>query len=289
VLCVEDPECLVQIRDLTVTYASGKNAAIHALDGVSFGIASAEVVGILGESGCGKSTLAQTLLQTLPANARCENGMIEFRGKNIFTLPQKELCAIRGREISLVAQDPALALNPVMTAGTQVGEPLRVHFSLSDRERRKRVLQSLSEVGFHNAEEIYSAYPHQLSGGQRQRIGIAQALVCRPALLIADEFTSKLDAALQLEIVELLRRLRHDHAMAILAISHDPTLFAGFADRIAIMRVGKIVEIAGTREIFVRPQHPYTKGLVQIARSAVIGGPMLRTPLPTLEDFGYVN
>jgi oligopeptide/dipeptide ABC transporter ATP-binding protein len=248
---------------VTVTYAA-KGASIRALDGVSLEIHAAEVVGILGESGCGKSTLAAALLRLLPPNARCSSGKILFRDHDLLLSSESELRAIRGREIALIPQDPAVTLNPVITAGSQIAEVLRAHLPLSAAERRQRVLESLQEVGFSSPQEIYTAYPHQLSGGQRQRIAIAQAVVCRPALLVADEPTSKLDATLQSEMIMLFSQIRQQHGTAILFISHDPTLFAGFADRIAVMYAGRVVEVGGSARIFANPFHPYTRGLVQL-------------------------
>jgi oligopeptide/dipeptide ABC transporter ATP-binding protein len=271
------------VRDLTVTYSAEGGEPIRALDGVSVEVRSGEIVGILGESGCGKSTLASALLRLLAPHAKCEGGTIQFCGRDLLNLPERELRAIRGREISLIPQDPALSLNPVMTAGSQVGEVLRAHLPLTAQQRRERVMELLREVGFDHPEEIYSAYPHQLSGGQRQRIAIAQAVACRPALLIADEPTSKLDATLQAEILALLSQIRRQHRTAILVISHDLTLFAGFADRIAVMYAGCIVEVGSSAEIFGRPLHPYTQALVRIATSSVVTGSSARVRLPAIE------
>ncbi len=259
---------LIKIRDLTVTYCADEGLPIRAVDGVSLEIRPQEVVGILGESGCGKSTLASALLRLLPPGTNAEGGIL-FRGRELMNLTDVQLRAIRGREIALIPQDPALSLNPVMTAGVLIGEVLRAHLPLSAAERRQRVMELLREVGFDRTEEIYTAYPHQLSGGQRQRIAIAQAVACRPALLIADEPTSKLDASLQNDIIELLSQIRQEHGTAILIISHDPALFAGFADRIAVMYAGRIVEVGKCVEILGRPLHPYTQALVRIASSLV--------------------
>ncbi len=264
------------MRELTVTYSSEHGEPVHALDGVSIKVRTGEIVGILGESGCGKSTLASALLRLLAPNAKCESGTILLRGRDLLNLSERELRAIRGREISLIPQDPALSLNPVMTVGSQVGEVLRAHLPLTPQLRRERVMELFREVGFDHPEEIYSAYPHQLSGGQRQRIAIAQAVACRPALLIADEPTSKLDPTLQAEIVALLSQIRRQHGTAILVISHDPALFAGFADRIAVMYAGRIVEVGSSAEIFGRPLHPYTQALVRIAASSAITGSRAR-------------
>ena len=271
------------MRDLTVTYSPEDGEPIRALDGVSIEVRSGEIVGILGESGCGKSTLASALLRLLASHAKCEGGSILFCGRDVLNLSERELRAIRGREVSLIPQDPALSLNPVMTAGSQVGEVLRAHLPLNPQQRRERVMELCREVGFDQPQEIYSAYPHQLSGGQRQRIAIAQAVACRPALLIADEPTSKLDATLQAEIVALLSQIRRQHGTAILVISHDPTLFAGFADRIAVMYAGRIVEVGSSAEIFGRPLHPYTQALMRIATSAVVTGSSARVRLPAIE------
>ncbi|MGD0823539.1 MAG: ABC transporter ATP-binding protein [Terriglobales bacterium] len=276
-------EYFVQVRDLAVTYYGGPGDVIRALDGVSIDVRAGEIVGILGESGCGKSTLASALLRLLAPHARCERGTILVRGRDLLNLSQPELRYIRGREISLIPQDPALALNPVMTVGSQVGEVLCAHLPLNARQRRTRVMELLQEVGFDLPQEIYSAYPHQLSGGQRQRIAFAQAVACRPALLIADEPTSKLDATLQAEIIALLSQIRQQHGTAILVISHDPALFAGFADRIAVMYAGRIVEVGASAEILGRPLHPYTQGLVRIATSSVVTGSSARVRLPAIE------
>jgi oligopeptide/dipeptide ABC transporter ATP-binding protein len=276
-------EYFAQVRELSVTYSPEDGEPIRALDGVSIEVRSGEIVGILGESGCGKSTLASALLRLLAPNAKYEGGTILIRGRDLLNLSEWELRAIRGREISLIPQDPALSLNPVMTAGSQVGEVLRAHLPLTAEQRRKRVMELFREVGFDHPEEIYSAYPHQLSGGQRQRIAIAQAVACCPPFLIADEPTSKLDATLQAEIVGLLSQIRRQHGTAILVISHDPTLFAGFADRIAVMYAGRIVEVGSSAEIFGRPLHPYTQALVRIAASSVVAGPRTRVRLPAID------
>jgi peptide/nickel transport system ATP-binding protein len=276
-------ENLLQVRELRATYSPENCDPIRALDGVSLDVRAAEVVGILGESGCGKSTLASALLRLLPLHAKCDSGTILLHGHELLNLSEGDLRTIRGREISLIPQDPALSLNPVMTAGSQIGEVLRAHLPLNAPQRRTRALELLREVGFAGAEEILSAYPHQLSGGQRQRIAIAQAVACRPSLLIADEPTSKLDATLQTEIVELLSQIRRQYGTAILVISHDPTLFAGFADRVAVMYAGRIVEAGTGAEIFGRPLHPYTQALMRIAASSVIKGWSARIRFPAID------
>jgi peptide/nickel transport system ATP-binding protein len=276
-------ELLCDIRGLSVTYALRDGTRLRAVDDLSLTIGSGEVVGILGESGCGKSTLANAILRLLPGHAHSEHGAILFRGRDLLAMPESRLREIRGREISVVPQDPALALNPVINVGFQIAEVLRAHLPLRAKQRRARVLELLGEVGFDRPEEIYGAYPHQLSGGQRQRVAIAQAISCNPALLIADEPTSKLDAPLQTEIIALLAKIRREHDIAIVMISHDPAVFAGFADRVAVMYAGRVVEIGTTAQIFRQPLHPYTQALVRIARSTVAAAPVTRSRFAAIE------
>jgi len=263
-------ELLCEIRGLSVAYALRDATRVRAVDDLSLVIGSGEVVGILGESGCGKSTLASAILQMLPLHAQWEQGSVVFRGRDLSKMPESELRGIRGRQIALIPQDPALSLNPVMTAGSQISEVLRAHLPSPAKERRARVLELLTEVEFDRPREIYGAYPHQLSGGQRQRVAIAQAVSCNPALVIADEPTSKLDAPLQADVISLLARIRREHGLTIVLISHDPAIFAGFADRIAVMYAGRVIEVGTTAQIFRQPLHPYTQALVEIAKSAVV-------------------
>jgi ABC-type dipeptide/oligopeptide/nickel transport system ATPase component len=244
---------------------------VCALDKIHLDVSGAEVLGILGESGCGKSTLAHAILQVLPPNARAACAGIFFRDRDLMTLSESDLRAIRGRHISLVSQDPALSLNPVMTVGSQIAEVLRAHLPLTGKERRTRTDELLREVGFDQPAAIRAAYPHQLSGGQRQRVVIAQAIACRPDLLIADEPTSKLDAHLRGEMVALLSRIREVHGTAILLISHDPTLFLELADRVAVMHAGRVVEIGRWKDVLGRPVHSYTRGLVDAVKSSMAG------------------
>jgi oligopeptide/dipeptide ABC transporter ATP-binding protein len=259
---------LLRVENLSVSYSSA-GQSVHAVRHASFSIGAGEVVGILGESGSGKSTLALSLTRMLPANARCETGTVIFGGRNLLQLTEKQLATVRGAEIAIIWQDPALSLNPVMRVGQQITEVLRAHGYGDRGERKERVRELLAEVGFEQPGEVARAYPHQLSGGQRQRVGIAQALCCRPALVIADEPTSKLDAALQVEILALLSDLRKRHRMACLVISHDPAVFDGWADRMLVMYAGEIVE-EGTREqVFDRPLHPYSQALVGLSKPAI--------------------
>jgi peptide/nickel transport system ATP-binding protein len=267
--------CL-EVRGLAVTYAPADGVRVRAVDYLTLAIGDGEVVGILGESGCGKSTLANAILRLLPNHASYEQGEIFLRGRDLSAISETELREIRGREVSLVSQDPALSLNPVMTVGSQIADVLRAHLPLRGSERRAKVLELLHEVGFDRPQETFSAYPHQLSGGERQRIAISQAIACRPALIIADEPTSKLDAPLQTEIVALLKQIRRTHNTAILVITHDPAMLAGFADRIAVMYAGRIIEVGETGQVLREPLHPYTEGLVRVAKSAALHSPRTR-------------
>ena len=276
-------ESLLEIRGISVSYSPSKAKPVCALNVVSLEVRSGEIIGILGESGCGKSTLANSVIQSLPSNAKIESGEIVFKGRSLLNLGERELTSIRGREISLVPQDPALSLNPVMAVGTQISEVLRAHLPLNARQRREQVHQLLQEMGFERPEEIYRAYPHQLSGGQRQRIVIAQAISCGPALLIADEATSKLDASLQLEIVERLSAIRKRHGTAMIIITHDPMLLAGLADRIAVMYGGQIVELGTCAEMMERPLHPYTQALMRVAKSSSIADVSKEKRFPTID------
>ena len=273
-------EALIQIADMTITYSPRGSPPVRGLDHVSLEIHRGEVIGILGESGCGKSTLAASSLRLLPPDAHCDSGAIIFRGRDLLTLAESELRPIRGKEVSLISQDPALSLNPVIRVGDQIAEVIRAHAPIGRTERRRQVEELLRAVGFDQPTQTYSAYPHQLSGGQRQRIAIAQAIACRPLLVIADEPTSKLDASTQAEIIFLLSEIRTRHGTAFLLISHDPTIFPGFADRMVVMYAGRIVEQGSTRDIFRRPLHPYTQALVRLSQQYVVKeGNRMRLPV----------
>ena len=285
---------VLQIRELGITYFPAKGNPVHALNGVSLDVHRGEVLAILGESGCGKSTLANAVLQLLSPNAKVKQGEIIFQSHNLqernlqehnlLNLRERKLRAIRGREISLISQDPALALNPVLTVGTQIAEVLRAHLPLNAKRRRERVHDLLAQVGFDQPNEIYQSYPHQLSGGQRQRIVIAQAVSCGPSLIIADEPTSKLDASLRTEIVDLLLKIREQNKATLIVISHDPAMVAGIANRVAVMLGGKIVEVGNRADIFERPTHPYTQALVRLAKTSTITAVSAKTRFSINDD-----
>jgi len=206
-----------------------------------------------------------------------------FQGSNLLTMTEMDLSKVRGKAISLVSQDPALSLNPVIRVGDQIAEVVRAHVATSRTARRRYVEDLLGSVGFDSPRQVYSAYPHQLSGGQRQRVGIAQAIACHPVIVIADEPTSKLDAALQVEIIALLCEIRKQHGTAFLVISHDPTIFPGFADRIVVMYAGRIIEEGKTEDIFRKPLHPYTQALVGLSQRYIVNVRGSRARLPVID------
>ena len=257
---------VLQVCGLSISYQVGRDV-IHALDRVDLNIHAGEVVGLLGESGSGKSTLACGLLRLLAPHANYSCGAVLFERRDLLRSSERDLRFVRGGRISLVWQDPVLALNPVLSVGNQIAEVLRAHSQLSRNQRYLRVLELLSEVGFGTPEDLYGAYPHQLSGGQRQRVVVAQAVACRPALVIADEATSKLDSASQKDILRLLTDLRRRHGTAFLVITHDPAVLAQVADRIAVMYAGRLVEESDASVIFTNPRHPYTQALLRLAMS----------------------
>ena len=256
-------EALLQVRDLRVHYNLSGAGPVCALQGVDLVIGVGESVGVLGESGCGKSTLAATVMGLLPPEATVSRGSVRLRGRELIGLSQKELRSIRGTDLELIYQEPALALNPVLRVGQQVADVVHAHLP-GDRARAiRRAQDMLAGVGL-AGERYFRAYPHQLSGGQLQRVVIAQALVCRPALVTADEPTSSLDSTTQAEILQLLKRLRQEMGIALLLISHDPAVLASLCDRVLVIYAGKIVEQGPLQEVYCHPRHPYTKALLSL-------------------------
>ena len=261
------PQVILEVQGLNVRYFPRGQKAIHPVRRASLRVASGDVLGIIGESGSGKSTLAGAILRLLPGQAECSAGALRFEGADILKMRDSELRTVRGARISMVPQDPATSLNPVLTIGTQISEVLRAHMRLNKSQRETRVFELLREVGFDDAERVAFAYPHELSGGQRQRVVIAQAVACRPALLIADEPTSKLDSQLQAEILALLTDIVRKRGTALILITHDPGILIGVADRIAVMYAGSIVEDGTAEEVVRNPLHPYTQALLTLFKS----------------------
>ena len=255
-------DTLLTVEDLVVSFP-GKLRSSVPVDGVSFTLARGETLALVGESGCGKSLTSLALLRLIPPPGRIEPGSrISFDGTDVLGLKENALRDIRGRRIGMVFQDPMTSLNPVFTIGDQVAEGIRAHFPVSRREASDRAVALLNEVGISDAASRARDYPHQMSGGMRQRVMIAMALACEPELLIADEPTTALDVTVQAQILEILDALRKARGMAVLLITHDLGIVAGRADRVAVMYAGQIVEQARTHQLFARPSHPYTQGLL---------------------------
>jgi oligopeptide/dipeptide ABC transporter ATP-binding protein len=260
------PSCaspLLSVRELTVTYGAGPQS-VSAVTDVSLDLSQGEIVGILGESGSGKSTLALSLLGLLSAKASVA-GSIRFQDKDLLLLDESSWRNIRGAKISMIFQEPGLALSPVMRVGDQISEVIRAHRSGRRKLRKQECEELLNEVGLSDVDRIYKAYPHQLSGGQLHRVAIAQALACRPDIVIADEATRSLDVTVQSEVMDVLREINHKFGTALIFITHNPALLAGFAGRAIVMYAGRIVEDGPVAQVFRRPFHPYTKGLLQLA------------------------
>jgi peptide/nickel transport system ATP-binding protein len=254
-------EPLLRVSALSVDYDAAGGDVVRALSNLDLEIASGESVGVLGESGSGKSSLALALMQLLPKNARVVSGSLDYRGRNLTEFSPAELRAMRGAEVALISQEPALALNPVLSLGQQLADILRAHGKLTRQEVKARCHEILGQFGFADPERIMRAYPHELSGGQRQRVAIAQALICRPKLLIADEPLSALDVATQADILQLLQRLKRDLKLAMLFITHNAGALAAFADTIVIMREGEAVA-HGTMAKLQASANEYVQGIL---------------------------
>jgi peptide/nickel transport system ATP-binding protein len=253
---------ILTVEDLSISFGEHK-----AVSNISFSIGEGETLGLVGESGSGKSATSLAILRLLPPSATL-TGTIRFAGTDLLALPDEAMRRHRGREIAMIFQEPMTALNPVMPVGAQIAEAVRAHDSgISRGALRAKVIEAMHQVGLPDAERRTKDYPHQFSGGQRQRILIAMAIVNRPRLLIADEPTTALDVTVQAQILALLRSLRESHGLSMLFISHDLAVVSQIADRVAVMQHGSIVEQAGARELFLNPQHAYTRKLLSAAPS----------------------
>jgi oligopeptide/dipeptide ABC transporter ATP-binding protein len=255
---------LLEVTDLRVEFAGRNNRPVRAVRGLNYYINPGESVGLVGESGSGKSVSALSLLGLLPRKvSRITSGSAVFEGRNLIGLQDEEMRKIRGARIAMIFQDPLASLNPVLTIGRQITEALETHRGMGKSAARKRAVELLTMVGIPGAERRVDDYPHQFSGGMRQRAMIAMSLSCEPALLIADEPTTALDVTIQAQILELLKRLKAELGMAVLLITHDLGVVAGFVDRLAVMYAGEVVETGTSEDVLDNPFHPYTLGLLR--------------------------
>nr|MDT0659286.1 ABC transporter ATP-binding protein [Micromonospora sp. DSM 115978] len=252
---------VLSVRDLTVRIGTGRGVA-QVVNGISYDVRRGETLAIVGESGSGKTVSALALLRLLPEPPARLGGQVLLDGVDLLATPERELCAIRGNRIAMIFQDPMTSLNPVLTVGAQVIEPLTLHLGLTGGAARDRAAELLDLVGIPSARRRLDDHPHQFSGGMRQRVMIAMALACDPEVLIADEATTALDVTTQAQIVELVTDLRQRLGMAVVWITHDLGVVAGMADRVAVMYAGRLLEVGAVDDVYDDPRHPYTMGLL---------------------------
>jgi oligopeptide transport system ATP-binding protein len=260
---VNDKPIVLDVQNLRTEFAT-EDGTVKAVNGISYTVREGEVLGIVGESGCGKSVSVLSvmrLLQQPPASIMADS--VQFYNTNLLDISDSEIRRIRGSQMSMIFQDPMTSLNPVLTIGFQLKEPLMLHLKLSEKQAEERSIELLQLVGISDGKTRLSSYPHQFSGGMRQRVMIALALACNPSLLIADEPTTALDVTIQAQIVELVKKLRDQLGMALIWITHDLAVVAGLADRVAVMYAGYIVEQASVFDLYHSPKHPYTWSLLR--------------------------
>ncbi len=268
---------LLEVSDLR-TYFHTRAGVVRAVDGLNFHVERGETLGIVGESGSGKSVSQYSLLGLIPMPpGKIETGKAMFDGLDLLSASKAQLRNIRGKRISMIFQDPMTCLNPFLTIGDQLMEPLLVHDKISKAEARKLAIQGLEEVGILEAEKRMKSYPHEFSGGMRQRVMIAMALITKPELLIADEPTTALDVTVQAQILDLINRLRKDHNTAVIFITHDLGVIAGVSDRVNVMYAGQVVESGKTDQVFYKTAHPYTRALLNSIPSTHQTGDKLYT------------
>jgi oligopeptide transport system ATP-binding protein len=256
------PEYLLDVEGLETQFKT-QQGTVHAVNGVSFVLKEGETLGVVGESGCGKSVTVMSLLRLIPTPpGKIVAGRAGFMGQDLLKISDEDIRHVRGAQISMIFQDPMTSLNPVLTIGQQLEEPLTLHLGMNREQARTRSAELLGLVGIPKAKDRLADYPHQFSGGMRQRVMIAMALSCSPQILIADEPTTALDVTIQAQIIELAKRLRDELGMAIIWITHDLGVIAGLANRVAVMYGGLIIEEAPVKELYSNPRHPYTIGLM---------------------------
>jgi ABC-type glutathione transport system ATPase component len=270
---------LLQVSDLQVRYLGAGPNPGRAVEGVNFGIAQGETLGLIGESGCGKSSVALALLGLLSTEQAKVSGSIVFRGGNLAAMDERRLQKIRGAGISMVYQEPGIAVSPVMRVGAQIAEIVHAHRKWDWEKCREEAHSMLARVGLLPTDRMFAAYPHQLSGGQLQRVVLAQALVCSPALLIADEPTASLDARSQADFIALLRDLKRQTRMSLLLISHTPEIQASLADRLMVIKDGRIIEAGDFDRLYSSPAHPYTRAMLRRDRRVVAERQHVATPV----------
>ncbi len=254
-------DSLLSIKSLQTHFVK-RDGIVKAVVDVDLNIDQGETLGLVGESGSGKTITALSIVKLVPPPGQIVAGMVEYKGRNITNLSDKDMSGIRGKEIGLILQDPGTALNPVLPVGEQISEVIRTHFPVKRKEAKQRTFDLMGKVQLPNVTSIYKAYPHQLSGGLKQRILIAIALACRPSLLVADEPTTALDVSIQSQILTLLKSLKKEFQLSLLLITHDLSIVAEMADRVAVMYAGRIVEQAPVYDLYTNPLHPYSKALL---------------------------
>jgi oligopeptide transport system ATP-binding protein len=272
------PEKVLQVVDLKTQFFT-QDGIVAAVDGVAFNVPAGEMVGLVGESGCGKSTIALSVMRLLPPQGRIVAGQILLDGQDVATLSKHQVRVLRGPQMAMIFQDSLAALNPTLKVGRQLMEPLQIHLGMSASQARTRAVELLQRVGIPSPKQRLDSYAHEFSGGMRQRVMIAIALSCNPKLLIADEPTTALDVTVQSQILDLMLRLREETGAGVVIITHDVGVVAETCDRVVVMYAGRIAESGPTEEVFLRPQHPYTRGLLgstlDLARDRT-------QPLPTI-------
>jgi peptide/nickel transport system ATP-binding protein/oligopeptide transport system ATP-binding protein len=273
---------LLEVSHLQTQFPT-RAGLVRAVDDVSFHIDEGELLGLVGESGCGKSITALSIMRLISPPGKIIGGEIKFKGTDLLKLSNEKMRAIRGDDVSMIFQDPMTSLNPVYTVGEQIAEALRLHRNLNKKEAWDAAIEAMKEVAIPDPARRVNDYPHQLSGGMRQRVMIAMALACDPELLIADEPTTALDVTIQAQILDLLNSLRETRKLAVLLITHDLGVVAEVADRVCVMYTGRIVEESSVGEIFERPKHPYTQGLLKSVPKLSAHHLEKVTRLPTIE------
>jgi oligopeptide/dipeptide ABC transporter ATP-binding protein len=252
---------LLEVKSLRTSFFT-EEGEVRAVDGVSFSVEPGKLMGLVGESGSGKTASVLSIMRLLPESAKIVGGEVRFEDRNLVTLPEPEMRAVRGAKIAMIFQEPMTSLNPVFTIGSQIAEAVRLHQKTSRREARERSIEALRMVGIADPERRVDDYPHQLSGGMRQRVMIAMALSCNPRLLIADEPTTALDVTIQAQILDLIRELQSRLKLAVILVTHDLGVVAEYADDVTILYAARVMEQTSCAELFRNPMNPYTRGLL---------------------------